>query len=306
MTRPAPAHVDGHVPSAIPLLAAVVSGAVVALQQRINGDLGSSLHDSLLAAVISFATGLALMAMLVLRPAPRAALPNVVRLPWWTRLGGLGGATLVAVGAAAAPQIGVALLTVGLVAGSTVGGLLVDRVGLAPGGHRAVTGARLAGALMCLVAIVISAAEGLRSASPLLLLLVVLAGALISFQQAFNGRVRAATDATVATFVNFVVGTLALLLGLLVRALLVGVHVRHWPDFSHAYLYLGGPMGAAFVAVAALVVRTLGVLRLGLAVTSGQLLGALALDLGRGLRTATVVASALTMAAVLISGRGQR
>ncbi len=38
-------------------------------------------------------------------------------------------------------------------------------------------------------------------------------------------------------------------------------------------------MGAAFVAVAALVVRRLGVLRLGLAVISGQLAGVLLLDL---------------------------
>ena len=292
--------------TALPLAAAVVSGAFVALQQRLNGDLGRMLHEPILAAVVSFGTGLALMCVLVSRPGPRSRLPQLAAVPWWTRLAGLGGASLVAVGATAAPQIGVALLTVGLVAGSTVGGLLVDRMGVGPGGHRALTGPRLVGAALCLIAIAVSAAEGVRSASPLLLVLVVAAGGLISFQQAFNGRVRSATDATVATFVNFVVGTAALLLGLAVRELLVGVHVRSWPALDHWYLYLGGPIGAAFVAVAAVVVRPLGVLRLGLAVTAGQLLGAMLLDLGRGLAARTLVAAALTMVAVAVSGRGQR
>ncbi|MGB8649172.1 MAG: DMT family transporter, partial [Mycobacteriales bacterium] len=227
-------------------------------------------------------------------------LQRVRSLPWWTCLGGLGGASLVAVGATAAPEIGVALLTVGLVAGATVGGLLVDRVGLGPGGHRPITGPRLAGAALCLLAIGISAVEGLRAASPLLLTLVVVAGCLISGQQALNGRVRQASDAAVATLVNFVVGTSALLVGLGLAALLGGVHVHHWP--SQWWLYLGGPIGASFVALAAVVVHQLGVLRLGLAVTAGQLVGAILLDVRRGVAATTLVAATLTMGAVVVSG----
>jgi transporter family-2 protein len=298
---------DHHLPTALPLTAACVSGALVAVQQRINGDLGTSLHDPLLAAVVSFVTGLvAVTVLLLLRKGSRAQLRVLRDIPWWTRLGGLGGATLVAVGATAAPKIGVALLTVGLVAGSTIGGLLVDRIGLAPGGVRGITGPRALGAVLCLLAIGISAAEGVRSSSPFLLGLVVLAGGLISFQQAVNGRVRHATDALVATFVNFVVGTCGLLLGLLLREVLVGVRADAWPDLAHAYLYLGGPIGAGFVAVAALVVRPLGVLRLGLAVTAGQLLGGVLIDLDRGVAVATLAAGVLTMAAVAVSGRGAR
>ena len=161
-------------------------------------------------------------------------------------------------------------------------------------------------AALCLVAIAISTAEGVRSASPWLLVLVAVAGGLISLQQAFNGRVRGATDAVVATFVNFVVGTTALVLGLGLRELLVGVHAQVWPGAGRWYLYLGGPIGASFVAVAALVVGRLGVLRLGLAVTAGQLLGAILLDLHRGVSAATWTAVALTMVAVAVSGRGQR
>ena len=295
-------HPDASLAAA--LAAAVVSGVLVAVQQRVNGDLGRELADPLLAAVVSFLVGLAGLLMLFLRRSVRAALPLVRTVPWWSRLGGLGGASLVAVGAVAAPRIGVALLTVGLVAGSTLGGLAVDRAGLGPGGPRAITWPRLAGAALCLVAIGISAASGVRAASPGLLLAVIAAGALVSLQVAFNGRVRQATgDATVAATVNFVVGAVALLVALAVVAVFSHVRARHWPGLDHAWLYLGGPIGASFVAVAAVVVRTLGVLRLGLAVTAGQLVGAIVLDLQRGVALTTLVAAGLTMLAVTVSGR---
>ena len=301
-------------PVGLALAAAVASGALVALQQRINGALNVALGDAVLAALVSFVTGLvAVAAVVASRASSRRALRSVRQVPWWSRLGGLGGASLVAVGAAAAPEIGVALLTVGLVAGQTGGGLAVDRAGLAPGGAHALTWPRAAGAVLCLVAVLISAAgEGARAADPLLLVLVVVAGFLIALQQALNGRVRRTTgDAGVATLVNFVVGTAALALGLALHALLDGLEVGAWPGAGEWYLYLGGPMGATFVAVAALVVRRLGVLRLGLAVTAGQLVGALLLDLALPVRDAavtvpTVVGVVLTLVAVAVSGLGVR
>ncbi|HUR13742.1 MAG TPA: DMT family transporter [Mycobacteriales bacterium] len=289
------------------VLAGVVSGALVALQQRVNGDLAVSLDDAVLAAVVSFGTGLALVVVVVaVRRSARARVATLRTLPWHWRLGGLGGASLVAAGAAAAPRIGVALFTVGLVAGTTLGGLAVDVVGLGPGGHHPLTPPRLAGAGIGLLAIVASAAEGLHAADPWLLVAVVVAGCLVSYQQAVNGRVRAATDATVATLQNFVVGLTALLLGLGLHALTSGVGAASWPGADRLWLYLGGPIGATFVAVAAIVVRQLGVLRFGLAVTAGQLAGGLLLDLDRGLETATLVGAALAMAAVAVSGAGSR
>jgi transporter family-2 protein len=280
----------------------MAAGALVAVQQRWNGELGRSLHDPLLAAVVSFGGGLVVICALVARKLQLVA--RLRALPWWTRLGGLGGATLVAVGAAAAPRIGVALLTVGLVSGTMVTALAVDRTALVPGDPRPLTKARLLGALLCLGAIVLSSREGLRAASAWLLLLVVMAGGLVSLQQALNGRVRAATDATVATFVNFVVGTSALLLALAVQALAGGFAAKRWP--TSPWLYLGGPLGCIFIALAAVFVSTLGVLRFGLATTAGQLLGGLLLDLDRGLSATTVGAVALTLVAVVVSGLQQR
>jgi transporter family-2 protein len=284
------------------LVAAVLCGALVALQQRVNGELGTSLHDPLLAAVVSFGSGLLILSLLVARRGA-GALAGLAAVPWWSRMGGLGGASLVAVGATTAPKIGVALLTVGLVSGTTVAALAVDRAGLAPGGARPITGARLAGAGLCLVAIALSAREGLRAVSPLLLLLVVLAGALVAVQQALNSRMRGATDALVATFVNFSVGTAALVLGFVLKAALGAAHAEHWP--RQPWLYLGGAMGCVFIAVAAVSVHTVGVLRFGLATTAGQLFGGLVLDLDRGVALTTVAATVLTMAAVVVSGRRQ-
>ena len=297
--------------AALALSAAVASGAMVALQQRFNGELKTALDDALLTALVSFGIGLvAVVAVVLPRSSARSAVGRVRDVPWLQRLGGLGGAALVVVGAAAAPVLGVALLSVGLVAGQTSGGLVVDRAGWGPGGTRALTPPRVLGATLCLVAVGISGlGEGARAANPLLVLLIVGAGFLTSVQQALNGRVRAVTgDAGVATLVNFVVGTVALALGVLVHAAVAGLDVGDWPGPDQWYLYLGGPMGAVFVAIAALVVRQLGVLRLGLAVTAGQLVGALLLDVAApvadaGFEALTVVGVALTLVAVYVSGR---
>ena len=77
------------------------------------------------------------------------------------------------------------------------------------------------------------------------------------------------------------------------------------------YLYTGGPMGAAFVALAALVVHRLGVLRLGLAIIAGQLAGSVVLDVtlpvsGGPVGVLTLIGVALTLLAVVISGRAAR
>lgn len=309
MTAPVSATSRG---AALPLAVAVGSGALVALQQRVNGQLGVDLDDALLAALVSFATGLVVVVLVVLARAPaRAAVPVLRAVPWWTRLGGLGGATLVLVGAVATPVIGVALLTVGLVGGQTTGGLVADRLGIGPGGAHLLTRPRVAGAALCLAAVVLgSFGRDARAAQPALLAVVVLAGFLIALQQALNGRVRAVTgQASVATLNNFVVGTVALAAVALVVALASGLPARTWPGPARWYLYLGGPIGASFVAVAAVVVRQLGVLRLGLATIAGQLLGALALDLaapatGRGIAAGTVLSAALTFVAVGVSGLG--
>ena len=132
-----------------------------------------------------------------------------------------------------------------------------------------------------------------------------LAGVGIAWQQAVNGRVRAAADsALTATLVNFFVGTVTLLVAFAIDIAIRGLPSGHLP--TQPWLYLGGPIGIVFIAIAAAVVRFTGVLLLGLATIAGQIVGAVLLDLV--LPTAashpgvnTLLGAALTMVAVLVA-----
>jgi transporter family-2 protein len=73
--------------------------------------------------------------------------------------------------------------------------------------------------------------------------------------------------------------------------------------------WIGGALGVVVVVVAAWTVSTLGVLRLTLAMVAGQSAGALAVDLvapveGQAMNVQTAIGVVLTLAAVVVSGRG--
>ena len=75
--------------------------SLVALQTRINGELGQRLGDGFLAAFISFGSGFVILALasLVWRPGRRGITRVVTALrersiPWWLVLGGVGGRAL--------------------------------------------------------------------------------------------------------------------------------------------------------------------------------------------------------------------
>jgi len=107
--------------------------------------------------MVAFLATLAIVLATRALPRARARLRALGRPPVWHFLGGLSGAALVLVSATAAPEVGVALLTVALVSGSTGGSLPVDAAGLGPAGRRAVTPPRVAGVLLAIGATVISA-----------------------------------------------------------------------------------------------------------------------------------------------------
>jgi transporter family-2 protein len=265
---------------------AAVAGLGVASQSRINGELGTRLHDGVAAATISFGTGLVLLVALILAvPSGRRGLSRVVRtvrsgtgLRWWQCVGGACGAFLVIGQGTTVATLGVAVFTVATVAGQSVSGLAVDRLGAGPAGPQPLTAGRVLGAALAIVAVVIAVADRLGTGSALgLAAIPALAGVGTAWQQAVNGRVQATAGSTLtATFVNFTVGT-----SVLVVALGVDVAVRGLPTGTlpvQPWLYLGGPLGMIFIGIAAAVVRHTGVLLLGLSMISGQLVGALLLD----------------------------
>jgi transporter family-2 protein len=217
---------------------------------------------------------------------------------------------VVAVQGLTVATIGVAVFTVAIVAGQTGSGLVVDRSGLGPGAAEPVSPTRVAGAALTVVAVLVAVADRLGSPVALgLAVLPLLAGLGVAYQQAANGRVRVAAGwAWTATFVNFSVGGVALLVGFA-----IGVAVRGWPAGglpAEPWLYAGGVLGVLVIVTAAAVVRATGVLLLGLATISGQVVGALALDLvvptaGPPMPN-TYLGAALALVAVAITVLGSR
>jgi transporter family-2 protein len=315
----APSAVEPHrgIPMWLAVAFAVCFGALNAIQSRINGELGHQIGDGFTAAVISFGSGLVILSIaMLLWPTGRRGLGKVrhalrVRsLSWWQVLGGTAGAFYVLSQSLTASILGVALFTVAVVAGQTVSGLAMDRFGIGPGGHRPLTAPRVIGAALTLVAVAWAVSGQISGGVPLWLMwMPLVAGIGQGWQQAVNGRVRvAAGSALTATFLNFVFGTIVLAVGAAVHALYVGLPTSLPGD---PWLYIGGALGCIFIAGSALIVRTTGVLVLGLGIVAGQLLSALALDLlapasGHPLVFATVGGTTLALVAVLIVGIRRR
>jgi len=266
-------------------MGAVSVGVLTAVQARINGQLGVRLEHAMVAAVISFGSGLLLIALVsVLTPGGRRGAVLLSRgirersIPWWMLVGGAAGALTVGTQAVAVGIVGVSLFTVGIVAGQTVGGLILDRVGYGPGGVVAVTVPRLVGGALALAAVgvVLISGDGLAGVPVWMVVLPVVVGAGLAWQQATNGRLRVRVGTPVtATLVNFTLGTAILAMLAVVVTIVDGPPA---PLPSEPWLYFGGALGVAYIMLSAALVARTGVLLFGLAAVSGQLLASLALD----------------------------
>ncbi|MBO1266395.1 DMT family transporter [Arthrobacter cavernae] len=305
---------------AIPLLAglpiAIAAGLLIPLQGRINGALAGRLDDGIAAAVVSFTTGLVLItAIALLLPRGRAGLVRVLpavrerSFPRYYVAAGVFGAFFVFAQSFTVGLLGVALFTVAVVTGQTLSGLLVDRLGLGPGGQRAITTVRVLGSVLTIAAVAWAVSPRLGGAADvasllLPLLLPVLAGFLMSFQQAMNGTATVHYGTPIAaTLVNFVAGATVLWIAWAIKLAVAGAGN---PLPAEWWLYLGGPMGCVFIGVAALLVRGLGVLVTGLGMIAGQLVGSLVLDVvipapGSVVALPTVLGTVLTLAAIIVA-----
>ncbi|MCR8670765.1 DMT family transporter [Agrococcus sp. HG114] len=292
------------------LLASVAAGAGLAVQSRVNGELGARLEHGMLAALVSFAVGLALLGVILLvSPGSRAGvrrLVGVIRdgsMPWWYASTGLLGAFLVATQGLVVGTTGVALYTVGVVAGQTTSALAVDRAGFGGLARKPITAPRVLGALLALVAVGIALAGAGAIDGAWLVVLPFVAGLLQSFQQAFGGLVqRHARSAIAQTVSNFLVGTVALAIIVGIQAL-AGVTARPLP--AEPWLYVGGVLGIVFIYLMSIAVHHLGVLTMGLGVICGQVVASLLLDwlvpAGHPVTVWSLIGAALTIAAVAVS-----
>ena len=297
--------------TAIAIAATIAAGVLVATQHRINGELGQQLDDGFTAALISFGSGwLILMAILAVSPRGQEGIRRVVtevrarRVAPWLLLGGLGGAFLVLSQGLVAGVVGVAIFGVATVTGQTISGLLADATGFAGGRRAPVTVSRAVGAALTLVAVVVAVGPRLDTDVPLAaIVLPLIAGIGIGLQQAVNGRVRSESgSALAATTLNFTVGTVALMVVTAVHLAISGL--PETPP-TNPWLYLGGAVGAVFIAVQVVTVARIGVLVLGLCLVAGQLAGALVYDLvlpiGVPTTATTAIGVALTVLGVTIA-----
>lgn len=300
---------------ALALGLACLGGMLTTLQARMNGELSAVIEAPIQAAVYSFGSGLALLALLALTPRVRAGIGRIAaalrdgRLRWWQCLGGLGGGLFVAMQTYAVPLVGVAIFTVATVAGQTGNALMVDRFGIGPGGRRPVQPVRVLAAALAVggVAITVSGSLGADGVSPLPIVLALLAGGGVALQQGVNGRVSVQSKQVLATTgQNFLVGTTFLVL----LALAQYAKGSYRPtDFAGVpwWAWWGGFLGIGFIAIAAWAVAHVGVLLFGLALLTGQLGSALLIDAlwptaGHGVSPVMVAGVLVTFAAAALAG----
>lgn len=295
------------------LLLAVGGGASMPLQSRINGGLGQHLGSPIGAALVSFVGGLLLLIVLcTLIPSYRRATLGIIpvlrerRFPWWYLAAGAVGGSVIISQSITVPLVGVALFTVCLVTGQTIGSLLVDRIGFGLGVRRRISPLRLIGAIITVGGVLLAASPQLRVERGMWLLLPVLLGTILigmamGFQAASNGvQAREFGSPMAATLVNFSVGTVLLALAFAaLRPAEVG-----WSDLpGEWWYYTGGAFGVLFVLISSMLVRHLGVLLTGLGMIGGQLVGSLLLDVffpspGTMLHPFTVAGTLLTLVAI--------
>lgn len=287
---------------------AVLIGALTALQARINGTLGAEIGDGFVAAAVSFSSGLVILVVLsALIPGGRRGFGRLVAgirtrtIPPWMLLGGLVGAFTVASQGLTVATIGVALFTVGFVAGQTTGGMVLDRIGYGPAGVVPVTVRRLVGAVLAIAGVVVCLSGDALGGVPLWMLVVpAIAGAGVAWQQGTNGRLRVRVESPLtATLVNFIGGTVVLVIAAGVHVGLVGAP-RTIP--TEPWLYLGGAVGVIYIFLSSVVVRRTGVLLLGLGSVVGLLTTSVLLDALWPAPAAPSTPVALLAAAVAIAG----
>ena len=272
-------------PAWLALGGAVAIGAMTAIQARINGVLGVRLDDGIVAGLVSFSVGLVILAAVIVAvPSMRAAAGRLFAgirsrsIPFWMLLGGTCGALTVSTQGLVAGVLGVSLFSVGVVAGQTLHGLLLDRAGFGPAGVVAVTPGRVLGGALALVAVAISLSGDVLASAPLLLLLLpFLAGAGIAWQSGANGRLAQRISSPIgATLMSFMAGTIVLAI-----ASAISMAVRGMPQSlpSEPWLYIGGLLGAGYILLGAFLVAHTGVLLMGLGSVLGQLSASIVIDL---------------------------
>ena len=140
----------------LPVAMVVVAGAAVASQPAFNGQLAGLLGSPFRAALVNFVAGtvvlLAIVTAITIRDGSLPSCETVARVPkhLWV-VGGALGALFVTTAAWATPKIGAGAFFATLIAAQLVAAMLLDHFGLLGLQAKAISWARVGGALMLVV-----------------------------------------------------------------------------------------------------------------------------------------------------------
>ena len=295
---------------------AALSGVMIALQARANGELSHRLDNGLQAALVSFGSGLIIIAIVALfNPSIKKGvrtLSKAVReknLPTWTLFAGMLGGSFVAVQTQIVPLIGVAIYSVASIAGQSAISLVVDRIGLTGGGKKHITPRRVTAAFVTVFAVFISVADRLdgRDLSIAAVFLGVVAGAIVGVQRALNGQINEYSQQSFTTsLLNFAMGTIFLTILLFIAIVFNDTKLSPLPA-GPWWIYTGGVIGVVYIAFTSTIVQHLGVLTFTLISVGGQLVGSLLIDLispteGVQVSIYLVIGIAMTYLGVIVGG----
>ena len=297
-------------------LLAALSGILISLQARANGELSLRLNNGLQAAFISFSSGLLIIAIIsIFNPKIkngarrlRAAVSAKEIAPWTLFAGALGGA-FVAVQTQIVPLIGVAIYSVASIAGQGATSLIVDRIGLTGGGKKPISPRRIAAAVVTVLAVLVSVLDRIdaRNLSLIAVALAGLAGAIVGVQRAMNGLINEHSGQSFTTsLLNFIMGSSVLGIALLIAVAIGKVEFVALPA-GPWWIYMGGTIGVIYIAFTSTIVQHLGVLTFTLFSTGGQLIGALLIDIyspTKGVSVSAYLVSGIVMTflGVLVGG----
>jgi transporter family-2 protein len=297
-------------------LLAALSGVLISMQARANGELSVRLNNGLEAALISFSSGLLLISIISLfNPAIKRGAKSLRKavaakeIAPWTLFAGVLGGTFVAVQTQIVPLLGIAIYSVASIAGQGATSLIVDRIGLTGGGKKAITPRRIAAAIVTVLAVFVSVLDRIEAKDLSLIAVFIagIAGALVGIQRAMNGLINEHTQQSFTTsLLNFIMGTTTLGIVFIIAVAIGKVEIVPLPS-GPWWIYMGGTVGVIYIAFTSTIVQHLGVLTFTLFSTGGQLVGALLIDLispteGVSVSTYLVSGIIMTFLGVLVGG----
>jgi transporter family-2 protein len=301
-------------------LLAALSGAMIAIQARANGELSQRLNNGLQAALISFGSGLIILFAITLFNAKikegiknlRQSVASKEIARWKLFAGALGG-SFVAIQSQIVPLIGVAIFSVASIAGQTAMSLIVDRIGLTGGGKKLISPRRVLAAFLTVVAVLVSVLDRIdaKNLSMFAVIFGVIGGAIVGVQRALNGQINEHSQQSFTTsLVNFTTGTVFLLILIVVGLILDGNELSALPS-GPWWIYTGGIIGVIYIAFTSTIVQHLGVLTFTLFSVGGQLVASLVIDLisptdGVSVSAYLVTGIVMTYAGVVVGGVGNQ